>query len=105
MSRKGTASARYFDLEAAEDNDSEDEVDVTEVELGLINDEGDEDESVDGGDESDEGHQGDSGLDGELLNFFWAFLTVPIHYLLRWSLQVRRVRRCANGPFFGRSVV
>jgi hypothetical protein len=35
MSRKGTASAHYLDLEAAEDIDTEDKVNVMEEDLGL----------------------------------------------------------------------
>jgi hypothetical protein len=102
MSKRGPARASYLDLEAAEDTDSEGEVDITEEDLELINDEGDEDESDDGNDES---NQGDSDRNGELwIIFFLAIPTLFIRYLLRWPPQVRCLRRCTNGCFFGWSV-
>jgi hypothetical protein len=59
MSGKTTAGLGYlFDLEAAEDNNDEEDVDMTEEDMGFINDEGGEDMS------SDDADKGRSNRDG-----------------------------------------
>jgi hypothetical protein len=50
---------RYlFDLEAQENDEGEDKVDMTEEDMTFINDEGGEDMSDDGSDDGDRGEEG-----------------------------------------------